>query len=140
MKMKLGELLVKANLVSPRQVQDGLGYQRRHGGRLGQALVALGHVKEEAIIGLLSRRYGVPEIKLDDFPLDPAVVGILPGALAWKHRMLPLSRSGATLQIAMADPTNTQATEEVKLLTGYYVEKVKAGVITLKEVVHHTEP
>ena len=131
MRMKLGELLVQANLVSPGQVQEGLSYQKRNGGRLGEALVALGHVKYADISSLVSRRYGVPRINLDNFALDPAVVKLVPAELAWRHRLLAVSRSGATLTVAMADPMNVQAMVEVKQLTGYNVEPAVASEAAL---------
>ncbi len=132
MRMKLGEMLVQANVVTPQQVQEALNRQKANGGRLGGALVALGYVKDEQIIDLLSRRFGVPKIKLDDFAVDPAVAQIVPGETAWKYQVLPVSRSGATLTLAMADPTNKRAMEEIKLLTGYNVEPVLASETALE--------
>ncbi|MFI5170347.1 MAG: type II secretion system protein GspE, partial [Vicinamibacterales bacterium] len=127
MPVKLGELLLKENMVTPQQLQEALNHQKMGGGKLGKAFVSLGFVKDEEITSLLSRQYGVPSINLDHFEVDPAIIKIIPAETARKYQVLPLSRSGAVLTIAMADPTNVFAMDDIKFMTGYNVEPVVAS-------------
>jgi type IV pilus assembly protein PilB len=135
MPVKLGELLLKENLVNPQQLQEALGHQKQNGGKLGKAFVNLGFVKDEEITSLLSRQYGVPSINLDHFEVDPAIIKIIPAETARKYQVLPLSRSGATLTIAMADPTNVFAMDDIKFMTGYNVEPVVASEGALEDAI-----
>jgi type IV pilus assembly protein PilB len=133
MPIKLGELLVKENLISPQQLQDALTYQKQHGGKLGYNLVKLGFVKDEEITGLLSRQYGVPAINLSRFEIDPSVIKLVPAETAQKYQIIPLSRAGANLTIAMVDPTNVFAMDDIKFMTGYNVEPVVASETAIME-------
>jgi type IV pilus assembly protein PilB len=133
MPVKLGELLLKENMVTPQQLQEALTHQKMNGGKLGKSLVSLGHVKDEDITALLSRQYGVPSINLDHFEVDPAIIKLIPAETARKYQILPLSRSGATLTIAMADPTNVFAMDDIKFMTGYNVEPVVASETSLED-------
>jgi type IV pilus assembly protein PilB len=135
MPVKLGELLLKENMITPQQLQEALAHQKVNGGKLGKALVNLGHVRDEEITSLLSRQYGVPSINLEQFEVDPAIVKIIPAETAKKYQILPLSRSGATLTIAMADPTNVFAMDDIKFMTGYNVEPVVASESSLEEAI-----
>jgi type IV pilus assembly protein PilB len=135
MPVKLGELLLKENMVTPQQLQEALSHQRTSGGKLGKAFVSLGYVRDEEITSLLSRQYGVPSINLDHFEVDPAIIKIIPAETARKYQILPLSRSGATLTIAMADPTNVFAMDDIKFMTGYNVEPVVASEISLEDAI-----
>src|SRR5512143_2603865 len=135
MPVKLGELLLKENMVSPQQLQDALNHQKMNGGKLGKAFVSLGFVKDEEITSLLSRQYGVPSINLEHFEVDPAIIKIIPAETARKYQVLPLSRSGATLTIAMADPTNVFAMDDIKFMTGYNVEPVVASEGALEDAI-----
>jgi type IV pilus assembly protein PilB len=120
-------LLLKENMVTPQQLQEALNHQKMGGGKLGKAFVSLGFVKDEEITSLLSRQYGVPSINLDHFEVDPTIIKIIPAETARKYQVLPLSRSGAVLTIAMADPTNVFAMDDIKFMTGYNVEPVVAS-------------
>jgi type IV pilus assembly protein PilB len=135
MPVKLGELLLKENMVTPQQLQEALSHQKMNGGKLGKAFVTLGYVKDEEITSLLSRQYGVPSINLDHFEVDPAIIKIIPAETARKYQILPLSRSGATLTIAMADPTNVFAMDDIKFMTGYNVEPVVASETSLEDAI-----
>src|SRR4026208_206445 len=119
MPVKLGELLLKENMVTPQQLQEALSHQKMNGGKLGKAFVQLGYVRDEEITSLLSRQYGVPSINLDHFEVDPAIIKIIPAETARKYQVLPLSRSGAVLTIAMADPTNVFAMDYIKFMPVY---------------------
>jgi type IV pilus assembly protein PilB len=135
MPVKLGELLIKENIITPQQLEEALGQQRRQGGKLGKTLVALGYVQDEDITSLLSRQYGVPAINLDHFEVEPSIIKVIPAETARKYQILPLSRSGATLTIAMADPTNVFAMDDVKFMTGYNIEPVVSSETALEEAI-----
>ncbi len=121
--------------MNPQQLQEALSHQKMNGGKLGKAFVSLGYVRDEEITSLLSRQYGVPSINLDHFEVDPAIIKIIPAETARKYQILPLSRSGATLTIAMADPTNVFAMDDIKFMTGYNVEPVVASESSLDEAI-----
>ncbi len=127
MAVRIGELLLKEKRITPEQLQEALNYQRQNGGKLGFNLIKLGYVKDEEITALLSKQYGVPSIALTQFEIDPAVVKLVPAETALKYQIVPLSRSGATLTIAMTDPTNVFAMDDLKFMTGYNVEPVVAS-------------
>src|SRR6187455_672598 len=127
MAVRIGELLLKEKRISPDQLQEALNYQKANGGKLGFNLVKLGFVKDEELTSLLSKQYGVPSINLAQFEIDPAVIKLIPAETAQKYQIIPLSRSGATLTIAMTDPTNVFAMDDIKFMTGYNVEPVVAS-------------
>ena len=133
MAVRIGELLLKEKRISAEQLQDALNYQRTSGGKLGANLVKLGFVKDEEITSLLSKQYGVPSISLNQFDIDPAVIKLVPAETARKYQIVPLSRAGATLTIAMTDPTNVFAMDDVKFMTGYNVEPVVASETAVLE-------
>jgi type IV pilus assembly protein PilB len=124
MSAKLGEILVRENLISPQHLREALDYQREHGGRLGFNLVKLGLISDDMITAVLSRQYGIASVNLELFNIDPAVLSLIPQEVAQKHSVLPLSRVGATLTLAMVDPTNVFAMDDVKFMTGLNVEPV----------------
>src|SRR5262249_57859205 len=127
MPVRIGELLLKEKRITPDQLQQALNHQKSKGGKLGYNLVKMGFVKDEEITSLLSKQYGVPSINLTQFELDPTVVKLIPADTAQKYQVIPLSRSGATLTIAMTDPTNVFAMDDIKFMTGYNVEPVVAS-------------
>jgi type IV pilus assembly protein PilB len=127
MAVRIGELLLKEKRITPEQLQEALKSQRQHGGKLGKTLVTLGLVKDDEITALLSRQYGVPSIALHEFEIDSAVLRLVPAETAQKYTILPIARAGATLTIAMTDPTNVFAMDDIKFMTGYNVEPVVAS-------------
>ena len=127
MAVRIGELLLKEKRITAVQLQEALNYQKQNGGKLGANLVKMGYVKDEEITALLSKQYGVPSIALNQFEIDPAVIKLVPAETARKYQIVPLSRAGATLTIAMTDPTNVFAMDDVKFMTGYNVEPVVAS-------------
>ncbi|MET0885299.1 MAG: ATPase, T2SS/T4P/T4SS family, partial [Mycetocola sp.] len=127
MAVRIGELLLKEKRITPEQLQEALNYQRQNGGKLGFNLIKLGFVKDDEITALLSKQYGVPSIALGQFDVDANVVKLVPSETALKYQIIPLSRSGATLTIAMTDPTNVFAMDDIKFMTGYNVEPVVAS-------------
>ena len=135
MAVRLGELLLKEKRITVEQLQEALNHQRQHGGKLGFNLITLGFVKDQEITALLSKQYGVPSIALAAFEIDPAVLKLVPAETAQKYQIVPLSRAGATLTIAMTDPTNVFAMDDIRFMTGYNVEPVVASEIAVVEAI-----
>ncbi len=133
MSSKIGDLLVKENLITQQQLKESLEYQRVHGGRLGHCLIKLGFVTDDEITAILSRQYGVPSINLSFFDVDPGVVKLIPVETAQKYQIMPLSRVGSTLTIAMIDPTNVFAMDDIKFMTGFNIEPVVASETAIRE-------
>ena len=140
MPVRIGELLLKEKRITPEQLQEALAYQKTNGGKLGLNLVRLGFVRDEDITALLSRQYGVPSINLTQFEIDATVVKVIPAETAHKYQIVPLSRSGATLTIAMTDPTNVFAMDDIKFMTGYNVEPVVASETAVNEALDKYYP
>ena len=135
MAVRIGELLLKEKRITVEQLQEALNHQRQHGGKLGLNLIKLGFVKDSDITALLSKQYGVPSISLAEFEVDPAVVKLVSAETAQKYQIVPLARSGATLTIAMIDPTNVFAMDDIRFMTGYNVEPVVASEIAVLEAI-----
>ena len=132
MSAKLGEILVRENLVTPAQLREALDYQRTSGGRLGSNLVKLGIISDDVITAVLSRQYGVPSINLDLFHIEDEVIKLISQEVALKYMVLPVSRNGSTLTLAMADPTNVFAMDDIKFMTGFNVEPVIASEASIQ--------
>ena len=135
MSAKLGEILVRENLISPQNLREALEYQREHGGRLGFNLVKLGLVSDDMITAVLSRQYGIPSVNLDLFQIDDTVLRLIPQEVAQKYSVLPLSRVGATLTLAMVDPTNVFAMDDIKFMTGLNVEPVVVAEASIQQAI-----
>jgi len=137
MSQRLGDLLVKEKIITPEQLDRALKAQRESGGqiRLGSTLVQLGYVSDEEVTNFLSRQYGVPAINLQYFEIDPSVVKLIPVETAKRYQVLPLSRVGASLTIAMVDPTNVFAMDDIKFMTGFNIEPVVASEPALAEAI-----
>ena len=131
MASKIGDLLVKADLISPEQLETAFQEQRQNGGLFGSNLIKLGYIEEKYLTSFLSDQYGVPAINLSEFEIDPDVIKIIPSDVAKKHHVLPVNRAGATLVVAMADPTNIYAIDDLKFMTGYNIEVVVAAEATI---------
>lgn len=131
MSAKLGEILVRENLISSQQLREALEYQRSSGGRLGSNLVKLGIISDDVITAVLSRQYGVPSINLELFQIEEDTIKLISQEVAQKYAVLPISKVGATLTLAMADPTNVFAMDDIKFMTGLNVEPVIASEASL---------
>src|ERR1051326_5364813 len=127
MSQRLGDLLVKEKVITPEQLEKATKTQKEQSCRLGSALVKLGFLTDEDVTNFLSRQYGVPAINLSYFEIDPAVVKLIPFETAKRYQILPLSRVGASLTIAMVDPTNVFAMDDIKFMTGFNIEPVVAS-------------
>src|SRR5262245_7020233 len=135
MSSKLGEILVRENLITPQQLRETLDYQRVNGGRLGSNLIKLGIISDDVITAVLSRQYGVPSINLDLFHIDPAIINLISQEVALKYTVLPISRVGTTLTLAMADPTNVFAIDDIKFMTELNVEPVIASEASIQTAI-----
>ncbi len=129
---RFGELLVKSGKISQEQLHEALRLQQEEGGRLGSNLVKLGYLAEQDLTELLSRHFGVPSVDLAGVEIDEAILKIIPGDIARKYTILPVSKAGATVTLAMIDPTNVFAMDDVKFMTGYRVEPVVASEAQLR--------
>jgi type IV pilus assembly protein PilB len=135
MSARLGELLVKEKLITSEQLQKALEEQKRSGGRLGYNLTKLGFISETDLTNFLSRQYGVPSINLSEFEIDPTVIKLIPEDVVQKYQVMPINRAGSTLIVAMSDPSNIFAVDDIKFLTGYNVEVVVASEGAIKGAV-----
>src|SRR3954464_9187952 len=133
MSQRLGDLLVREKILTGDQLDQALKTQKETGGRLGSVLVKLGLLSDEEVTNFLSRQYGVPAINLQFFEIDQNVIKLIPEETARKHQILPLSRVGASLTIAMVDPTNVFAMDDIKFMTGFNIEPVVASESAILE-------
>ena len=135
MSVRLGEILVKESLITQDQLQKALEFQRVNGGKLGSCLAKMGFITDDDITGVLSRQYGVPSINLKYYEIDPNVIRLIPQDTALRYQVVPLSRVGSVLTIAMTDPTNVFAMDDVKFMTGFNVEPVVASEAAISDAI-----
>jgi len=135
MSSRLGEILIKESLITSEQLRQALEHQKSSGGRLGTCLMKLGFISEDEITGVLSRQYGVPSINLKFYEVDASVIKLIPQDTAVRYQIVPLSRVGSTLTIAMTDPTNVFAMDDIKFMTGFNVEPVVASETAIAEAI-----
>ena len=134
-KNRLGELLVKENIITPLQLKKAVESQRATGGRLGHELSKLGYIEESDLTSFLSKQYGVPSVNLSDFEVSPEVLKILPKEVVTRHQVVPINKSGNILMIAMADPSNIYAIDDIKFITNLQVEVVVASEQAIAEAI-----
>lgn len=135
MSAKLGEILIRENLITSQQLRQALDYQRSKGGRLGSNLIKLGIISDELITAVLSRQYGLPSVNLDLFEIDEDTINLISPKIAMKYNVLPISKVGATITMAMADPTNVFAMDDIKFMTNLNVEPVIASEASIREAI-----
>jgi len=133
MSQRLGDLLVKEKVITQEQLEAALKTQKETNARLGSVLVKLGYMSDDDVTNFLSRQYGVPAINLAYFEVDASVVKLIPQETAKRYQILPLSRVGASLTIAMVDPTNVFAMDDIKFMTGFNIEPVVASESAIME-------
>jgi type IV pilus assembly protein PilB len=132
---RLGDILIRENLITREQLSQALAEQKASGFRLGYVLVKLGLVQEIEVTKVLARQYRMPAVDLSRFEVDPKIVKLIPGEFASKHVVLPLKREGRTLTVAMAEPTNSGIIEDLKFITRYDLFPVIAGEYTLRALI-----
>lgn len=138
---RLGELLVRENLISVQQLRKAQEQQQKSGERIGTALIKTGAIEESKLTDFLSKQYGVPAINLKDFDIDPEIIKLVPRDVAEKHLVVPVNRAGPSLIVAMCDPSNIYAVDDIKFLTGYTIETVVASEPAIREAIekYYTE-
>jgi type IV pilus assembly protein PilB len=132
---RLGELLVREKLITPLQLQKAVGDQRNTGGRLGHHLTKLGYIEENELTSFLSQQYGVPSINLSDFEIDAEVLKLVPREVVQRHQVIPVNRSGNVLIVAMSDPSNIYAIDDIKFVTNLNIEVVVASDAAIAEAI-----
>ncbi len=135
MAIKLGQLLVNNNIVKEEQLEEALELQKKEGGRIGTNLIKLGFLTDEILVEFLSEQYGVPAVTLSQMDVEESITKLVPYDIAYKYQIFPVSRDGATLTIAMTDPSNVFAIDDVKFMTGYEVKPVIASETAIKEAI-----
>lgn len=124
---RLGRMLVSAKLVTEEQVEKALSLQQKEGGRFGSILVKLGYIQEQTLLEFLSKQYGVKSIDLNKVEIDTSVVKLIPTEVVQKYNVIPICRVGSVITIAMMDPSNIFAIDDIKFMTGYDVDVVVAS-------------
>ncbi len=132
---KLGEILVRQQLLTPEQLSEGVEFQRRNNLGLSASLINLGFVNENQITDALSRQYGVPSIDFSTVEIDETITRLVPREVAQKYCVVPISRRGSTLTLAMADPANVYAMDDIKFVTGFSIEPVVASEMSVRNAI-----
>jgi type IV pilus assembly protein PilB len=132
---KLGEILVRQQLLTPEQLSEGVEFQRKNNLGLSASLINLGFVDENQITEALSRQYGVPSIDFSTVEIDETITRLVPREVAQKYCVVPISRRGSTLTLAMADPANVYAMDDIKFVTGFTIEPVVASEISVRNAI-----
>ncbi|MCC7000148.1 MAG: type IV-A pilus assembly ATPase PilB [Deltaproteobacteria bacterium] len=133
---RLGELLVREKMISLQQLQKAQEETKKSGSRLGKSLTKLGFIKDADLTNFLARQYSLPSINLNEFELDPDLLKLIPKDVARKHMVVPINRAGSTLIVAMSDPSNIYAIDELKFLTQYNIEPVVASETAIEETIN----
>ena len=139
---RLGELLVREKMISLSELRQAQELQKRSGGNLGKSLSKLGYVSDQDVTAFIASQYKVPAINLDGYEIDKEIADLIPREVAERHKIFPISRAGASLVVAMMDPTNLHAIDDVKFLTGYNVEPVVASETAIDAILerHYAVP
>src|SRR5947207_8785849 len=132
---RLGDLLVADGLLTQAQLQKALGEQKGSTEKLGSILIKLGFINEEQLIGFLSRQYGVPSITLSQLEIDPGVLRLVPAPIAKKYEIIPVRRMGNSLAVAMADPTNVFALDDIAFMTNLQVLPLVASQTAIRKAI-----
>jgi type IV pilus assembly protein PilB len=132
---RIGELLVKENLLSAEQLAKAREESRAKGGRLGAQITSLGYLDENELTDFVAKQYGVPSIDLDEFEIESSVVQLIPEEVASKHTVIPVNRAGSTLILATADPSNIFGLDDIKFLTGYNIQPVVAAEEAIRRAI-----
>lgn len=131
----VGDILVKDRVITPEQLKKAMDDQKKEGGKLGSSLVKLGFIEEKKLVECLSKQYGIPTIDLENIEIDAELLKFIPEDVAQKYQLVPVKRSGATLSVAMVDPTNIFAIDDLKFLTGYNIQPFVVPETALKKTI-----
>jgi len=130
---QLGDLLIERNILSPQQLEEALAVQKEKGGLIGEILLGLGFVKEVDIAQALTAQYGFPYLSLSNYEVNTSVLGLVPSRVARQYLLMPVDKIGNNLILAMSNPLDVQAIEDVELLTGCSVQMFVSTSSDLKE-------
>lgn len=133
---QLGELLIERRIINHKQLDQGLKLQKERGGLIGQILVALGYATEEEIAQAITVQYGFPYLPLKGYEIDQEVIDVIPEHVARQYGIIPVDKIGDTLTIAMSNPLNIQAVEDVELLTNCSVQVFVSTLTDLNEAIN----
>jgi type IV pilus assembly protein PilB len=141
MSLRLGQLLLKAEIITEEQLKQAQGEQKMRGSNLSSILIDMGFLSEADLLAFLHKRYGLPSINLADLELDPKLVGLVGEEFMQKNQVVPVRRSGSTLYLAMVDPFNVSVIDDIKFRTGYHVEALVASETDIKTTIDkHLNP
>jgi type IV pilus assembly protein PilB len=132
---QLGELLIERGIIDQVQLNQALAVQRERGGLIGEILVELGFAKEDEIAQTLTAQYGFPYLPLSNYDINPEVANIIPGRVARQYLLIPIDKIGNNLTLAMSNPLNIQAIEDVELLSGYSVQTFVSTSSDIKKAI-----
>jgi len=132
---QLGELLLEWGILDQKQLEKALDLQKERGGLIGELLVGLGYVKEEDIAQALTAQYGFPYLPLTNYEINPEVVNIIPGRVARQYLLIPIDKIGGNLTLAMSNPLNIQAIEDVELISGCNVQTFVSTSSDIKKAI-----
>ena len=119
---RIGEILLERGVITFKQLEKALAYQKEHGGLMGQILIQLGFITEEEVALALTAQYGFPYLPLDNYEIDSGLTDLVPEEIAHQYCLIPIDRIGSALTLAMADPSNVKAIEDIELLTKCVVQ------------------
>jgi type IV pilus assembly protein PilB len=141
MSLRLGQLLLKADIITDEQLKKAQSEQKMRGSNLSSVLIEMGFLSEDALLEFLHKRYGHPSINLSEVELDPKLVGLVGGDFMLKNQVVPVRRSGSTLYLAIVDPFNVTVLDDIKFRTGYHIEALVASETDIKTTIErHLNP
>ena len=119
---RIGEVLLERGVITQKELEKALAHQKAHGGLMGQILIQLNIVTEEEIALALTAQYGFPYLPLDNYEIDNGLTAVIPEQIARQYCLIPIDRIGNALTLAMADPSNVQAIEDIEMMTKCVVQ------------------
>jgi type IV pilus assembly protein PilB len=141
MSLRLGQLLLKANIITDEQLKKAQSEQKMRGSSLSSVLIEMGFISEDALLEFLHKRYGLPSINLSEVELDPKLVSLVGADFMLKNQVVPVRRSGSTLYLAIVDPFNVSVIDDIKFRTGYHTEALVASETDIKTTIErHLNP
>ncbi|MCA9809854.1 MAG: type II secretion system protein GspE, partial [Candidatus Dadabacteria bacterium] len=132
---QMGDILIKEDVINLDQLKTAIQEQRETGKRLGETLLNLGYIDEHQLVAYLSKQYGVPAINLDQFEISLDILKSVSRETAIKHKLIPISKSGSTLVVAMSDPSNIFAVDDLKFATGNNIEVVVTSERSIRNAI-----
>ncbi len=132
---QLGELLIERKIITPEQLQKALDFQKINGGLIGEILVQLGSAKEEDIAQVLTAQYGFPYLPLTNYDIDLEAAKIVPQQVARQYCLIPIDKIGNNLTVAMSNPLNTQAIEDVEMISKCVVQAFVSTTTDIRKAI-----